>query len=272
VEPRGINDQHAVRSGRHRPGQPQSRRTRATTSRTDPTASASSCCETRATSRPCGRAGWTEHDRNRDNGCCGLSGVTPRRTKLKASMRSRIVVVPQVLVEDPLKVATPPDQHPVQALLSDRPHPPLRDCVGVRRLDGVLMIRVPSEMNTSPKARVNLLSRSRTRNRGTVVPSAVSHSRSINSSRARWTTHDLLGWSVTPTRRTRRVPSSIMNKTCSVVRRTVSTVKKSVATMPAACARRNARQLTDARRGAAEARCRAAPCGWWSPISRPRAS
>ncbi len=109
---------------------------------------------------------------------------------------------------------------------------------------------VPSEANTSSKARVNLLSRSRIRNRGTVVPSAVSRSRSIDSSRARWTTHDPLGWSVTPTRRTRRVPSSMMNRTYSVVRRTVSTVKKSVATMPAACARRNARQLTDARRGA----------------------
>jgi hypothetical protein len=40
------------------------------------------------------------------------------------------------------------------------------------------------------------------------------------------------------------------NKTYSVVRRTVSTVKKSVAMMPAACARRNARHVTDARRGA----------------------
>jgi len=35
-----------------------------------------------------------------------------------------------------------------------------------------------------------------------------------------------------------------------VLSRTVSTVKKSVAMMPAACARRNARQVTDARRGA----------------------
>jgi hypothetical protein len=42
----------------------------------------------------------------------------------------------------------------------------------------------------------------------------------------------------------------MMNRTYSVVRRTVSTVKKSVATMPEACARRNARQLTDACRGA----------------------
>jgi len=41
-----------------------------------------------------------------------------------------------------------------------------------------------------------------------------------------------------------------MNKTFSVVSRTVSTVKKSVATMPEACTRRNARHVTDARRGA----------------------
>ena len=41
-----------------------------------------------------------------------------------------------------------------------------------------------------------------------------------------------------------------MNKTYRVVSRTVSTVKKSVATMPEACARRNARHVTDARRGA----------------------
>jgi hypothetical protein len=34
------------------------------------------------------------------------------------------------------------------------------------------------------------------------------------------------------------------------LRRTVSTVKKSVATMLEACARRKARQVTDARRGA----------------------
>jgi hypothetical protein len=35
-----------------------------------------------------------------------------------------------------------------------------------------------------------------------------------------------------------------------VLRRTVSTVKKSVAMMPSACVRRNACQLTEARRGA----------------------
>src|SRR6266540_2818665 len=103
------------------------------------------------------------------------------------------------------------------------------------------MTWVPSEANTSSKARVNLLSRSRIRNRGVAVPAG----RSIESSRARWTTQSPFGWRVTPARRTCRVPSSMKNSTYSVVRHTVSTVKKSVATMPEACARRNARHVTD---------------------------
>src|SRR6266516_1157421 len=108
------------------------------------------------------------------------------------------------------------------------------------------MILVPSAANTSSKARVNLASRSRMRNRGAMAPSG----RSINSSRARWTTQGPFGWRVTPTKRTCRVPSSITNSTYSVVSRTVSTVKKSVAMTPEACARRNAHQVTEGRRGA----------------------
>jgi hypothetical protein len=46
---------------------------------------------------------------------------------------------------------------------------------------GVVMICAPSAANTSSKARVNLLSRSRIRNRGVVVSSG----RSIKNSRAR---------------------------------------------------------------------------------------
>jgi predicted ATPase/DNA-binding SARP family transcriptional activator len=63
------------------------------------------------------------------------------------------------------------------------------------------------------KARVNLLSRSRMRNRGAVVPSVVPPSPSIESSRARWTTQGPFGRRVTPASRTRRVPSSMKNKT-----------------------------------------------------------
>jgi hypothetical protein len=98
-----------------------------------------------------------------------------RRAKRQASVWSLVVVVPQVLVENPL----------------------------------VVMIWVPSDATTSSKARVNLLSRSRMRNRGM----GLSCGRSIESSRARWTTHGQFGWSVTPASWTRRVPSSMKNKT-----------------------------------------------------------
>ena len=74
---------------------------------------------------------------------CGSSGHARRgsfvdrawRPKIKASVRSFVVVVPQVLVENTFKVASTPDQHPVQALLPNGPHPPLSEGVGVRRLD-----------------------------------------------------------------------------------------------------------------------------------------
>jgi hypothetical protein len=83
---------------------------------------------------------------------------------------SLVVVVPQVFAEDPLEVTAPPDQHPVQTLLPYRPYPSLGEHACVRRLDEVLMTWVPSEANTSSKARVNLPSRSRMRNRDPVAP------------------------------------------------------------------------------------------------------
>src|SRR6266536_2802283 len=73
------------------------------------------------------------------------------------------------------------------------------------------MIRTPSAAKTSSKARVNLASRSRRRNRGTMAPSR--DSISIERSRARWMTQAPFGWSVTPATRTCRVCSSMKNKT-----------------------------------------------------------
>jgi hypothetical protein len=63
---------------------------------------------------------------------------TPGRTKREASVRPLVVVVAHVLVEQSHKVASTPDQHPVQALLPDRPYPALGDRVGVWRLEGSL--------------------------------------------------------------------------------------------------------------------------------------
>jgi hypothetical protein len=50
-------------------------------------------------------------------------------------MRPLIVVVPHVLVQNPFKVTATSNQHLVQTLLSNRPYPPLGECVGVRCLD-----------------------------------------------------------------------------------------------------------------------------------------
>lgn len=75
---------------------------------------------------------------DRDNARCwwGSAVETARRTKLKASMRSLIVVVPHILAEDPLRMVSAPDQHPIQTLPPNRLHPALGDRVGIRRLDG----------------------------------------------------------------------------------------------------------------------------------------
>jgi len=60
---------------------------------------------------------------------------TSGRPKRQASVRPLVIVVPHVLVEHSLKMASTPDQHPVQTLLPDGPHPALGERVGVRRLD-----------------------------------------------------------------------------------------------------------------------------------------
>src|SRR5918994_1209923 len=61
--------------------------------------------------------------------------ATPERAKREASVGPLIVVVPHVLVEDPLEMAPTPDQQPVLTLRPDRPDPALGDRVGVWRLD-----------------------------------------------------------------------------------------------------------------------------------------
>jgi hypothetical protein len=60
---------------------------------------------------------------------------TSGRPKREASVRPLTVVVPQVLVEHPLKMTPTPDRHPIQTLLPHRPHPALGERVGVRRLN-----------------------------------------------------------------------------------------------------------------------------------------
>jgi len=64
---------------------------------------------------------------------------TPGRPKRETSVGPLVVVVPHVLVEDPLKVTPTPDQHPIKTLLPDCPHPALCDRVAFGAWIGVLM-------------------------------------------------------------------------------------------------------------------------------------
>src|SRR5439155_13764673 len=95
---------------------------------------------------------------------------------------------------------------------------------------GVTTASIPAAANTASNAAVNLLSRSRIRNRN---PSTRS-SRSITRFRAAWATHWPVGCAVIPARWTRRPCSSTTNSTYSRLSPTVSTVKKSQASMPTA--------------------------------------
>jgi hypothetical protein len=169
-----------------------------------------------------------------------------RRPQLQRPVRTMGVEVGGVDPEDLLEMAAPDDQQPVQAFSADRANPPFRVGVRVGRLHGVRSTSAPSDRNTSSKLRVNFASRSRRRKR-TCRPWSPSTSMRL---RACWATQPPSGLAVTPARCTRRMPSSMKNSTYSRRSQMVSTVKKSQARMPAACRRRNDRQVVEARRGA----------------------
>src|SRR6266487_5713626 len=111
-----------------------------------------------------------------------------RWAKLKASVRPLVVVVAHVLVENTFKVTS--TQISIQSRHSCRTVRTHRsaNALAFGAWTGVLMTWTPSAAKTLSKARVNLLSRSRMRNRGALVPAVVSSSRRIESSLARWTT------------------------------------------------------------------------------------
>src|SRR6266496_6411890 len=101
------------------------------------------------------------------------------------------------------------------------------------------MTSARSVRNTLSKARVNLASWSRSRNR-------VDNSRSFNSIvafLACWVTQVESGWAVTPTATTCLVLTWMKNKTYRVCSQIVSTVRKSQATIPSAWPRRNCAQV-----------------------------
>jgi hypothetical protein len=94
----------------------------------------------------------------------GLAVDTPRRAKRQASVRSLVVVVAHILGEHPLRWRRP--QTSTQSRHSSRTVRTQRsaNALAFGACTGVVMTRMPSAANTSSKARVNLLSRSRIRN------------------------------------------------------------------------------------------------------------
>ena len=158
-------------------------------------------------------------------------------------------------VQDVKKLPPPGDQEMVQALPAYGANPALGNGVGVRRLNRRADDLGAGSCQMSSKARVNLLSRSRIRNRTTGASSASATA----WLRACWATHAPVGLAVTPARCTRRLCSWMKNNTYSRCRNTVSTVRKSQARMPAAWRRRNDRHVVDpaARYGAG-----------WRPLAR----
>jgi hypothetical protein len=106
-------------------------------------------------------------------------------------VRPLVVVVTHVLVEHSLKMAWTPDQHPVQALLPDRPHPALGERVRVRRLDRGRddLGAVGGEDIVEDAGDLDVAVTGQESTRCGVSESSIS----IENSRARWTTQGPFG-------------------------------------------------------------------------------
>ena len=70
-----------------------------------------------------------------------------------------LVVMPNVVAKDGFEVVATENEHPVEALFTNGPYPPLRDRFARGDLTGVLITSTPSETNTSSKLAVNFASR-----------------------------------------------------------------------------------------------------------------
>jgi hypothetical protein len=169
-----------------------------------------------------------------------------RRLQPEGSVGTVGVVMLHVDAQHLLKVATPKDQQPVQALGPHRPDPALRGGVGVGRLHrrdqhlGALgaehVVEAAGELRVAVAQHEAQLSSSFAEHQQQVAgllgdPAAV-------------------GVGGHPSQMDPAVSSSMKNKTYSRRSQIVSTVKKSYATIPAACWRRNACQVVVVGRGA----------------------
>jgi hypothetical protein len=135
-------------------------------------------------------------------------------------MRPVAVVVRDEDAEHLFEVPSAEDQGPVEAFGTGGADEALGDSVRAWRANR--RISRLSLRKTASKLRLNLLSRSWMRKRSDVGRSDSDQ----GSWRACWVTQELSGFALQPARWTRRLSSSMKNKTYKRLRRTVSTVKK----------------------------------------------
>jgi hypothetical protein len=110
-----------------------------------------------------------------------------------------------------VEVAAVEDQQPIEGLGADGADDALRDAFAFGARTGVVMIWMPSLAKMASKSRVNLLSRSRIRNRN-----GDRWCRSVHANwRACWVTQAPVGLAVQPARWTRRLLSSMKKSTYS---------------------------------------------------------
>jgi hypothetical protein len=156
------------------------------------------------------------------------------------------VVMSGVLAEDGSQVPFVVNQYPVGALGPDGAYPPLGIAVRPRRPRRDLDDLDASGGENLVKGAGDFASRSRMRNRNAATLSP----RSISRLRACCAVQAPSGRAVTPRIWTRRVATSMANRTYSRRRKIVSTWEKSQASRPSAWVRRNARQEVSRARGA----------------------
>jgi hypothetical protein len=147
--------------------------------------------------------------------------------------------------QDLLQMPATHDEQPVQALGPHRLDPALGEGVGVGRLHRrehhLGTLRPEHVVEPAAELRVTIA------NNKAHAASFLQHEQQVAGLLG---DPGGVGLAVTPARCTRRVSSSTKNRTYNCRSQVVSTVKKAQATIPAACWRRNARQVVAARRGA----------------------
>jgi len=128
------------------------------------------------------------------------TGRRHRQVEVNAAMSASGVVVLEVPGQNMPQVLLVPDHRPVHPLGPDGTHPPFGVRVGLRRPGGILTAVMPAAAKTASNAAVNLVSRSRIRNRSRCAWS----SRSISRFRAICAIHSPLGCAVIRARTAKR--------------------------------------------------------------------